>query len=280
MFSCADAVASLALRQAWSANLSVELIAFNDRETVHRRLFRNERDPAVKHNHARFDMLGPIGPQCTNLEHFGRGDGEKRACAISSSPGCRIISIGSNNQWDFERDIVEKTSCRVDTFDCTLAPDIRPPKDLSGRVQLHPYCVGATNMTIDDNADATRRAAKRQRGAHGPRVFLDWHSMLKSIGLDGPPTFLKMDVEGFEYGVLRSMMKHPSILPDQIALELHYQTQFPDISWFGRYLSAGEIATVAEELFKVGGYQVVDRHDNPYCKHCTEILLVRKPTCG
>jgi hypothetical protein len=277
MFSCADVTASLALRQAWSANLSVELIAFNDRQTVHR--WGYEHDPASKHNHARFDMLGPIGPQCTKLEHFGLGDGEKRSCAISTAPGCRIVSIGSNNVWDFERDIVQKTSCRVDTFDCTLAPDVRPPTDLQDRVQLHPYCVGATNITIHDNTNATRKSGKRHEGAPTERVFLDWHSLLKSIGLVGPPTFLKMDVEGFEYGVLRSMMNHPSVLPAQIALELHYKTQFRDISWFGRYLSAGEIAAVAEELFKVGGYQVVDRHDNPYCKHCTEVLLVRNPTC-
>uniref|UniRef100_A0A7S3SJ10 Methyltransferase domain-containing protein n=2 Tax=Choreotrichia TaxID=141411 RepID=A0A7S3SJ10_9SPIT len=260
MFSCAEVAASLALRQTWSRNLTVELNAFHDSHTVFR------------HDHSRFNLLGPIGPRCAKLEHFGTGDGEKRACGLTEAVECRVISIGSNNQWDFERDLVSRTSCRVDTFDCTLNPNTHPPEDLAGRVHLHPFCIG--------NSNATRFV--KVKTSVSKRVFLDWDSLLASIGLQGHHrlTFLKMDVEGFEYGALRSMMKSPSSLPKQIALELHYKTQFPDLSWFGRHLSAGEIALFAEELFQVGSYQVVDRNDNPHCLHCSEILLVRKPSCG
>ena len=34
---------------------------------------------------------------------------------LMTDKSCRIVSIGSNNQWAFERSIFERTNCRVDT---------------------------------------------------------------------------------------------------------------------------------------------------------------------
>ena len=73
-----------------------------------------------------------------------------------------------------------------------------PPEALRGRVHLHHVCIGARNETL--GASMTEWS-----GAKTERTFLDWPSLLQSIGLDQPPDFLKVDIEGFEYGV-RSML--------------------------------------------------------------------------
>ena len=96
--------------------------------------------------------------------------------------------------WDFEAEIVERTPCHVDTFDCTGDPQLMPPAQLCSRVKLHHVCIGASNVT-------------RYSDNH-PRVFLDWQSMLNLVKLDKPPDFLKMDVEGFEYDVIRSILRN------------------------------------------------------------------------
>jgi len=88
-------------------------------------------------------MLGPIGPSCsTVLEAYGKGDGEKRACSLSqiartAGRNCIIYSIGSNNMWEFEEDIFQRTTCRVETFDCTMHESIQPPEYIQSRVRLH-----------------------------------------------------------------------------------------------------------------------------------------------
>ena len=44
-----------------------------------------------------------------------------------------------------------------------------------------------------------------------------------------------------------------------------------------RYKSAGEVALFMDSLYRRGGYYLTDRHDNPYCQHCTEVVLTRHP---
>ena len=83
-----------------------------------------------------------------------------------------------------------------------------------------------------------------------------------------------MDIEGFEFDVLGAMLE-TSLLPEQIGMELHYKTRFRELPWFGRYKSAGEIGLFMDMLYRRGGYHLTDRNDNPFCKHCTEVVLTR-----
>ena len=65
------------------------------------------------------------------------------------------------------------------------------------------------------------------------------------------------------------------LLPHQIALELHYQTRFAVLPFYGRFLTAGEIGLFMDYLWRVAGYALVGRHHNRDCKHCAEVLLAR-----
>ena len=48
-------------------------------------------------------------------------DGSKVMCSASGlEPPCIIYSLGSRNEYDFEQDMLERTSCHVHSFDCTV----------------------------------------------------------------------------------------------------------------------------------------------------------------
>ena len=116
----------------------------------------------------RFDLLGPVGPQCLHREAFGQssptarhnyGGGAKRrqkfrdferkwmctngGMISEGKNNCTVISMGSNGQFDFEADVVKRTSCRVEVFDCTMTADQQVPDALTGRVRLHRVCIGS-----------------------------------------------------------------------------------------------------------------------------------------
>jgi hypothetical protein len=96
------------------------------------------------------------------------------------------------------------------------------------------------------------------------------------IGATSAPTVLKMDIEGFEWAVIRSMIASSPrrLLPTSISFELHTSTGVREIDWHWRPREGTEVALFMEYLMK-SGYLLVDRHDNPYCKHCTELVVAR-----
>jgi hypothetical protein len=91
-----------------------------------------------------------------------------------------------------------------------------------------------------------------------------------------PPTALKMDIEGFEWSVIRQMLVSTPfyLLPLSISFELHTFTDITEVHWHRRYRQAPEVALFMDFLMKYG-YFLVDRHDNPSCHHCTEIVVAR-----
>ena len=86
------------------------------------------------------------------------------------------FSIGSNNLWSFEEGIFERANCRVETFDCTVNATV--PAAIQSRVRFHYICIGDKKETKEGMNFAT------------------WEDLLQITGINGPPTFLKMDIEG------------------------------------------------------------------------------------
>ena len=99
-------------RAAWAAALAAGNVSFPR---------RHGRGQAV-------EAFGPIGPACNRLETFGKGDEEKHACGLAQLDApCRVISVGSNDQWGFEEEVVARTRCDVATLDCTVDAGLQPP---------------------------------------------------------------------------------------------------------------------------------------------------------
>ncbi len=179
-------------------------------------------------------------------------------------PDCIIISLGSRNMWDFEEDIYAKMpNCKIHTFDCTVPVGSQPPKNISSRTTLHRICIGSKDSTTKDGA-----------------VFKTWESIMTVIKATKEPLYLKMDIEGYEYQVLQSIVDAGKLMPVQIAFELHYRTQMRRLPWYLRSKSSAEIVTFMEYLHHEGGYFLIDRHDNPFCDHCSELLISRLPCAG
>jgi hypothetical protein len=212
--------------------------------------------------HKHFNLLGPIGPKCKlPLESYGTGDFEKRVCGLkilqqeTVDHKCIVIGVGSNNEWEFEEAIYDKTNCKIVTLDCYYNNATIPPR-IADRTTFLPICLGAR--------DANERGPNDKPDASGNyklRPFVTYATLLNKIGLKHSPTFLKMDIEGFEYDVVGSILQNKDLLPLQIAMEIHNHR--------GRDLP---------HLLNVihgGGYDIIDRHDNPFCDACTEVVIAK-----
>ena len=222
------------------------------------RKYQNELDSGATQGHQRFDFLGPVVPQCMHIETFGVGDDEKRACKLTellrASPpsSCTIVSLGSNNQWGFEEAVFQNlSSCLIHTFDCTVPDDSQPPAQISARTTFHRICIGDRDFEKDG------------------LIFMSWRSIMNLTNQTTAPLYLKMDIEGHEYTVLQSIIDSKFLIPMQIAVEFHFNGVPP----FPRGKSSIELALFMEYLYQKGGYFLIDRHDNPLCSSCSEILL-------
>uniref|UniRef100_A0A7S3JWW0 Methyltransferase domain-containing protein n=1 Tax=Aureoumbra lagunensis TaxID=44058 RepID=A0A7S3JWW0_9STRA len=244
---------------------------------------RYRGEPSINSIHSLYDGLNIYFqdvPASCNLKSIGIGDGEKRFCLSSvpsqdprsiryvSETNCVIVSIGSNNRYDFEESILKESACRVFTFDCTVDPII--PKELSAthRHFFYKICLG-TEDKIDNDG----------------KKYMTWLSMTKLMNASQPGIIvaLKMDIEGWEFSVFESMQQEPHLVPRQIACELHGRTWS---KYHAPYFQGGnKVQTIPNFkskflpafMLSIQSHlhlHLADRNDNPKCPHCTEILLL------
>lgn len=237
---------------------------------------------------SRYDAaVGPtLNPMCPQILRFAQGSyEEKMFCvdqntkdetltahasntAVTSSEtvesACHIFSIGSNDQWGFEEDVMAKLAhCHTHTFDCTLPG---PPRHKPGvdRVHFYPFCMGT-------GAEKDRLTKKKSA------KYLSYAQLWNATGASSPPKLLKMDIEGFEFDTLISLLADsPSnTWPEQIMMEVHYGTRMVEVEWMLRTRQAAEMALFFDTLFNTGGYMPVIRKYFRGCPTCMEILLLR-----
>ena len=204
---------------------------------------------------------------CKNIECIGGPcgrDTSKIACgaAVELEEKCIVYSIGGNNEWQFELDVLEKTPCEVHTFDCT--GDIErfqvPEND---RLHFHHICLGTENKVTETGE------------------FWTLDKMTKTFKHEKIDLF-KMDIEGYEFPIFQSWPlrsdRHydTAVLPMQVLVEFHVQTHMPELSWHRKHYwkTASDLVNIQESLLKMG-YVTVNRDNNRRCHHCTELTLVR-----
>lgn len=227
--------------------------------------------PALAERWLPFQVSGDCGvtpyPPVKNRMDSATADGSKLLCSgfdapqHSHSTPCVVYSIGSHDDWKFEEAIVAGTRCTIETFDCTVRK-IHMPRHIKHRVRFHKICLGDSNRTT------------------GGLEFLTIGSIMRMLGHDAL-SLLKMDIEGYEYEVLYSLFRSDDSwayarLPHQIAIELHYQAgkQARGLHWYGRYLTVGEMANLAQ-AFYWSGYRIVSKEVNVAWPQCSEFTLLR-----
>jgi hypothetical protein len=212
----------------------------------------------------RWELLGPAGG-CP-LKKFGKGkrDGVKYICGPHSlfQPGCLVYSIGSNNNFDFETSVLEKTPCAVHVFDCTVRewemedyPTVE--KHLNERIFLHKWCLGEEDAQL------------------GGRQFYTYDTIFSKLG-HTTVELLKMDIEGYEWDVYNSFQPSNQDLPFQISTELHLTAFWnsADLWWAGRIMSAGEVAGWGKRFYDLG-YRIVSIDGTERWPQAKEVTFVR-----
>lgn len=222
----------------------------------------------------RFQLFLPI-VRCPDGELPQRkgasGDGGKWLCMGSlkrSDGGCLVYSIGSNEQFDFEEEMLQE-GCTVHTFDCTS----KPKTLVEGRHVYHSVCLGNKNEVRKGNQEFQTLDQVLKQNQH------------TSVDL------LKMDIEGFEYEVFSGWKWTTSChFPDQISVEIHWNSLYgftpfhkdrnswEHMVWPMHELSLAELVVVFAHLAELG-YGIVSREDNPDAKNfrgcCSEFTFIR-----
>ena len=215
--------------------------------------------------------IGHVGPKCLREVHFAEKSYEEKLFCVPENPQhifrgkdefdeeCNIFSIGSNDQWGFEQEVIEKLpNCVVHTFDCTLKDNKPRKKPNSDNIHFYPYCISGDRPVAAD--------------------FLSYLDIWKQTNTTKAPRILKIDVEGFEFDVLPSLLREspPDIWPEQIMIEIHWATRMVGVSSVLRTRSAAEISFLFGNLFTFGGYLPVEvKYFEPECPTCLEVLFVR-----
>lgn len=211
--------------------------------------------------------VGHIGPECSRNISFSRATYEEKSMCLNfkesyqdsdeyRSSSCDIFSIGSNDQWGFENEIHQKLpGCTTHTFDCTIKSNSPRNKPDSLGYKFYPYCIGSEDATLP---------------------YLPYHKLVAATLVQTAPKLLKMDIEGFEYNVLETVLSgDPTFWPEQIMMEVHWATRMVKLPWMTRTRTAGEIAMFFGMLFNHGGYIVANSRVFDGCEPCMEVLLVK-----
>mmetsp|Transcript_46128 Transcript_46128/g.76246 ORF Transcript_46128/g.76246 Transcript_46128/m.76246 type:complete len:325 (-) Transcript_46128:371-1345(-) len=178
-----------------------------------------------------------------------RGDGVRESCgwkAFAGDPKCVVYSLGSAGKYQFEDELLRSTRCTVHTFDCTLdsAHCETPAKKrcasrynsthlIRARHWFHPFCIASTDG-VPDARYKTLATVYRELSHESMRISL-----------------LKMDIEGFEWPILRSWRISDAALPEQFSAELHCTTA-PRPRDHLRQLSLGEATAVLSHFHRLG----------------------------
>jgi hypothetical protein len=190
--------------------------------------------------------------------HGGNGDGGKWFCGLHAVVApCVIYSLGSYGEIDFEAAMSEDTPCDIFTYDCHNPPadDMRLPP----RVTAVKTCLG------DDGGDVN---------------FASLPTLMRRTG-HASLSALKMDIEGAEWKVIRSLYtvgvadwaRSFRILPQEISLEVHLGRASEDEVASASFARVDDSWQALPNL----GYTIVSAEANPRCPGCHEYTLIRLP---
>ena len=139
---------------------------------------------------------------------------------------------------------------------------------LRGNIRLHCQHIYTAGIHTVQNTHLQGVSWEQDREVIEGRQFMNWTSLNALTGLNTNPDYLKMDIEGYEYQVLHSIIDSGENFPLQIAMELHIGGM---IGSKARRMYPAELIAFMNYLRLFGGYYLVNRRDA--CLHCTEIVI-------
>lgn len=95
-----------------------------------------------------------------------------------------------NSRYEFYFSCIsEKTSCKIELFDCLAGSHVKVPDEIKDRTDFHDICIGERDEVIDG------------------KQFMTWASMNKLAGHGAHVSYLKIHADGIEltlYSLLRN----------------------------------------------------------------------------
>ncbi|XRB17673.1 methyltransferase [Pseudoscourfieldia marina] len=149
---------------------------------------------------------------CKDEERIGRiGDGGKWICdpqLVLSKP-CSVLSVGSSNEFSFEREMVERFRCTIHIYDHTSippTPGVDIPAHLMHLVKFHRTAFGTT--VVDEQTTTLS-------------VMVD--NLIQAAGTDRVDIF-KIDCEGCEFSSFQSPENVQIVQKKvvQMQMEIHF----------------------------------------------------------
>jgi hypothetical protein len=163
---------------------------------------------------------------CTSVSCVGgacKDDTSKIVCgleelnkeATTEADTCIVYSIGGNNHWEFELDILRRTTCEVHTFDCTgLKTRFQVPEN-QPRLHFHHTCLSAYPQLVGEPRPGSMKGDSW--------TLLEMQQRLGHKRID----LLKLDIEGWEVQLFeswpdlyRAKESERIVLPMQILVEV------------------------------------------------------------
>jgi hypothetical protein len=184
-------------------------------------------------------------------------DGGKWVCGLDSIArqarvqGCLVYSLGSNNQFGFEAELLARTNfdCEVHVFDHTVTTWKVPPE--ASRVHTH-------GLAVVSEATAATRG----------KPYMAYNKIRAMLGhANRVLTILKLDIERGEFEVLDEVLRHRDNLPDQILVEIHLSPS-----------RSSSICATDELLFRLrrASYRLFHMEPNFFASHCcSEFAFLR-----
>uniref|UniRef100_A0A7S1D137 Methyltransferase domain-containing protein n=1 Tax=Cyclophora tenuis TaxID=216820 RepID=A0A7S1D137_CYCTE len=167
-----------------------------------------------QHKHNRFFPF-QLMATCRSITEVGRDsktadgkfdDDSKMICGLGDDSqifqqdGCIIYSIGGNNEWLFEEQLLKLTKCEIHTFDCT------GPKSRFGHQPQHPrsffhhICLGDSYVP----AIPKERCNQNHMICGEIMSLADIQQRLKHTHVE----LIKMDIEGYEIPLMHSWWRY------------------------------------------------------------------------
>ena len=185
--------------------------------------------------------------------------------ALSKEP-CVMYGIGIARDLTFEV-TMKNHGCDVYAFDCTSPPYMMDRARDAG-ITFYPWCIGTQHAFNADNGyikESDPNALTQFKSLAQVMITLQ-HSYV---------SLLKMDIEGFEWGVFESLLvDEKTIWPQQLAFELHLEGTNPKA--VNPELVQGKTPDIMHDLFhrlQNVGYKVVYKQLNPTDSFCCEFTL-------
>jgi FkbM family methyltransferase len=139
-----------------------------------------------------------------------------------------IYSLGLGEDISFDLAAIDLYGCRVIGFDPTpksrawLAAQTLPEK-----FTFHPVGISGQDgeaeffaPAVDDHVSFSARSARSSQGSSVKMPVMRLETIISRFGTP-PPDILKMDIEGFEYDVIRDILDG-FLRPEQLLVEFHH----------------------------------------------------------